>query len=53
MLPAEMERKQRRHGASLPGGADSAAGWRFRDFSGDDTNAALEPAYNRQVQQDV
>lgn len=52
MLPAEMERKQRRHGASCPGGADSAAGWRFRDFSGDDTNAALEPAGNRQIQQD-
>jgi hypothetical protein len=52
MLPAEMERKRRQHGASCPGGTGSAAGWRFRVFFGDNRNAAPQPAENRQVQQD-
>lgn len=52
MLPAELERKRRQHGASCPGGTVSAAGWRFRVFFGDNRYAAPQPAENRQVQQD-
>jgi hypothetical protein len=51
MLPAEVERKRRRRGASCPGGMGSAAGWRFRVFFVDSRNAARKPAKNRQVQQ--
>jgi hypothetical protein len=51
MLPAGMERKRRRHGASCPGGMESAAGWRFRVFFEDSRNGAPGPAENRQVQQ--
>ena len=50
-LPAELERKRRRHGASCPGGKGSAAGWRFRVFFEDSRDAAPGPAKNRQVQQ--
>lgn len=50
-LPAEVERKRRRHGASCPGGTGSAAGWRFRVFFVNSRNEASGPAENRQVQQ--
>jgi hypothetical protein len=50
-LPAEVERKRRRHGTSCPGGTGFAAGWRFRVFFEDSRSAAPKPARNRQIQQ--